>query len=171
MNRIADLRKKINLTQKQLAEKLGINAVSLSRYETGEREPSFEILQKMSELFGNVSINYIMGQEDVQSYHFLDHFIFLYNNDAIFHNDKLIEHLQDKNSTIYDIISNLSQLKELYKNQNKLQIAISLLENTSNSIKDSTLEALKDDLATLDSKIELYESIWKSFVKKFDDKK
>lgn len=64
LNRIAELRKKAGLTQKELAEKLNINSVTLSRYETGSRKPSFETLRELSKIFNYASTSYIMGLTD-----------------------------------------------------------------------------------------------------------
>ena len=43
------LRKRQNLTQKQLAEKLGIDATQLSHIESGRRTPNPQLLQKIAE--------------------------------------------------------------------------------------------------------------------------
>lgn len=63
MNRIQELRKEAGLTQAQLASKIGVNAVTLSRYETGDRNPKFDKLKKLSEIF-LVSIDYITGKSN-----------------------------------------------------------------------------------------------------------
>lgn len=52
MNRIAELRKSYNLTQKELAESLGIAQNTLSQYERGVRRPSGRIILKIAKLFG-----------------------------------------------------------------------------------------------------------------------
>lgn len=62
MNRISDLRKSKNLTQKELADRLNINSVTLSRYESGHRSPPIDTLKKLSEVFDGISIEYIMGE-------------------------------------------------------------------------------------------------------------
>ena len=41
-----------NLTQKQLAEMCGISESAINRIENGKRQPSFEVLQKMSKALG-----------------------------------------------------------------------------------------------------------------------
>lgn len=45
------LRKKLGLTQKELAEKLGISSTHYSRIETGESNPSFELMESFKEAF------------------------------------------------------------------------------------------------------------------------
>ncbi len=42
-------RKKAGLTQKQLAEKVGVAAITIQQYERNVREPKFEMLVKISE--------------------------------------------------------------------------------------------------------------------------
>lgn len=42
-------RKELKLTQKSLSEKTGISVVSLAKYESGERLPSFENLNRLAE--------------------------------------------------------------------------------------------------------------------------
>lgn len=60
MNRIVLERKRQNLTQEELAEKLNISQKSISKYETGARKPSFDTLTQMAKLF-DVSTDYLLG--------------------------------------------------------------------------------------------------------------
>lgn len=46
---LKDVRKKLNLTQGELAEKIGIHANHISRYERGEASPSADVLKQFSE--------------------------------------------------------------------------------------------------------------------------
>ena len=57
--RIKELREKKNITQLKLAVDLNLNQNTLSRYETGEREPSYDVLIKIADYF-NVSIDYLI---------------------------------------------------------------------------------------------------------------
>lgn len=61
--RIIEERKKLGLSQKELASKLKISQKSISKYECGTRRPSYEILMAMSSLFG-VSTDYLLGNSD-----------------------------------------------------------------------------------------------------------
>jgi transcriptional regulator with XRE-family HTH domain len=61
--RLTDLRKKLNLTQEDMAHKLGINRDIYANYESGRREPSYEVLKKIAEYF-NVSTDYLLGVAD-----------------------------------------------------------------------------------------------------------
>ena len=59
--RIGDLRTKIGLSQKELAEMIGVSASQLSRIENGETQSiSSELLIKLAKAFG-VSTDYILG--------------------------------------------------------------------------------------------------------------
>ena len=53
------IRKEKKLNQLKVAMDLNISREALSHYENGKREPSLEMLQKMSEYFG-VSIDYLI---------------------------------------------------------------------------------------------------------------
>ncbi len=58
--RIRDLREDMDMTQKQIADVLGINYVQYQRYESGKRELPFHMAVEMAKYYG-VSIDYIAG--------------------------------------------------------------------------------------------------------------
>ncbi len=58
------LRKEQNMTQGELAKKLGLAASTVGMYERGEREPDFSTLEKISGFF-SVSMNTLLGKDDV----------------------------------------------------------------------------------------------------------
>ncbi len=60
---LKEIRKKLNLNQQKVALDLNIARETLSHYENGKREPSLDMLVKMSEYF-NVSINYLITGND-----------------------------------------------------------------------------------------------------------
>ena len=62
-NRIKELRQKNNLTLKELGQKVGLATNTISRYETGKREPKLETWQKLADYF-NVSVTYLQGIDD-----------------------------------------------------------------------------------------------------------
>ena len=57
---LLELRKKNNLTQDELAEKLFVTRQAVSRWESGETTPNLETLKLLSKLF-DVSINTLLG--------------------------------------------------------------------------------------------------------------
>ena len=55
-----------NMTQTQLAQKIGTSNVTICRYLTGERTPRIDVLTKIAYVF-NVSLDYLLGlSEDKQ---------------------------------------------------------------------------------------------------------
>ena len=60
MNRIRELRKQLDMTQKELAAHLQIANSTLSYWEMGKYEPDSEALMKLSRFF-KVPIDYILG--------------------------------------------------------------------------------------------------------------
>jgi transcriptional regulator with XRE-family HTH domain len=65
MNRIRELRKKLKMTQKELAEQLQVADSTLSYWETGRYEPDKNALMKLSRLF-NVPIDYILDGDFIR---------------------------------------------------------------------------------------------------------
>ena len=60
MIRLKEIRTKKGLTQAQVSELLDCSTTVYSRYETGDRQPSIEVLISLSQIF-NVSIDYIVS--------------------------------------------------------------------------------------------------------------
>lgn len=52
-------RKRQNLTQKQLADKVGISLMSIQRYERDQRQPTVEILEKICDALDTSVINFM----------------------------------------------------------------------------------------------------------------
>ena len=63
---LKELRKKNNLTQQQLADRIGVTKSVISFYELRERAPSPEVLIKLSYIF-HVSTDYLLGIERVKT--------------------------------------------------------------------------------------------------------
>jgi transcriptional regulator with XRE-family HTH domain len=57
---ISKLRQEHQLTQEELASKIGINRASLSHYEKNRREPDYNILKQFAAFFG-VTTDYLLG--------------------------------------------------------------------------------------------------------------
>lgn len=58
-NRIQEERKKLGLTQAQLAEKIGVSHTQMARYEIKGVQPPADTLKNLAELF-NTSIDYLV---------------------------------------------------------------------------------------------------------------
>lgn len=59
--RLKNLRENRGITQKFLAEKIGVKANTLSGYESGRREPDAETLRKMADYY-EVTMDYLLGR-------------------------------------------------------------------------------------------------------------
>ena len=64
-NTLKSLRIKNNMTQAQLANRLGLTKSVISAYETGLRMPSYDVLIHISRIF-NVTTDYLLGIEPKQ---------------------------------------------------------------------------------------------------------
>ena len=62
-DRIKQLRKQKGLTQKEMAEAVGVGVSTIAMWESGKRTPSFKLLNDLSDLFDK-SIDYILGTSD-----------------------------------------------------------------------------------------------------------
>lgn len=60
-DKIRELRKERGMTQKEVAERLGIGGSTMTMYETGRREPNMETLIKIADFF-DVSTDYLLGK-------------------------------------------------------------------------------------------------------------
>lgn len=49
---IRDIRKSLNLTQKEFGEKIGVSRSCVEKWEVKNYEPDFKTLRKMKEVFG-----------------------------------------------------------------------------------------------------------------------
>lgn len=61
--RIRDLREDRDLTQKQIAQMLGMSQTGYSKYETGENDIPTQILIKLADFY-QTSIDYLLGRTD-----------------------------------------------------------------------------------------------------------
>lgn len=61
--RLKELRNKKGISQLRLATELNTTQNTISRYETGEREPGIDELIKIADYF-NVSVDYLIGRTE-----------------------------------------------------------------------------------------------------------
>jgi transcriptional regulator with XRE-family HTH domain len=59
--RLRSLRKQKNMTQKDLADIFKLSESTIGMYERDEREPSFEFVKRIADLF-NVTTDYLLGR-------------------------------------------------------------------------------------------------------------
>ena len=88
-NKIYELRKKYNMSQEQLAEKLNITRQTVSNWETNQTVPDAYQLKDLSNVF-QVSANEIL---DIQTYENINEI----NNNIL---EKTKEYLQEKLSSV-----------------------------------------------------------------------
>ena len=62
-DRIKKLRKKKNLSQRDLAKEINLSPSTIAMYETGKRKPDADKLKQIASYF-NVSIDYLLGNTD-----------------------------------------------------------------------------------------------------------
>lgn len=62
-DRLKELRKENNMTQNELAKMLDMAKGTVAMWEMGKRNPGFEALEKMSEIFDR-RVDYILGTSD-----------------------------------------------------------------------------------------------------------
>ena len=61
--KLKSLRIEKNLTQKQVADRIGLAISAVSSYESGTRYPSYDVLVKLARIF-HVSTDYLLGMTD-----------------------------------------------------------------------------------------------------------
>lgn len=62
---IKDIRMRRNLSQAQVAKALGVSSVVYSRYESGTRQPSIDIILQLADVLG-VTVDYLLGRQDIE---------------------------------------------------------------------------------------------------------
>lgn len=62
---IKDIRMRRNLSQAQVAKALGVSSVVYSRYESGTRQPSIDIILQLADILG-VTLDYLLGRQDIE---------------------------------------------------------------------------------------------------------
>ena len=63
--RLKELRNHLGLSQEKIAEYIGCSGAVYSRYETGTRQPSIEIMIKLADFFG-VSLDYLVENREFE---------------------------------------------------------------------------------------------------------
>ena len=65
--RIIQLRKQQNLSQQELADKIGASRTIIGNYERNANTPSIEVLLKLAKVF-NASVDFLVGEGELSSY-------------------------------------------------------------------------------------------------------
>jgi len=64
--KLKSLRNEKKLTQKQVADQIGLAISAVSSYESGTRYPSYDVLVKLASIF-HVSTDYLIGMTDTRN--------------------------------------------------------------------------------------------------------
>ena len=81
MNRIKEVRKKKGLSLQQVADAVGVGNNTISRYETGKREPKLETWQALANFF-DVTVPYLQGIDDKPNTGYSKDYIYKLLDDA-----------------------------------------------------------------------------------------
>lgn len=110
--RITSLRKQRNLSQYELAERLGFSRGKLANYEQGSRQPDYETLIKIADYF-NVSTDYLLGKSNGENEFSSDNRLSLTREEM-----KIFEELKKHPILFHDLSSDPEKkIKELIKLQ------------------------------------------------------
>lgn len=60
---VKSLRLERGWSQQEVADRVGLNKMTISQYENGKRKPSFEVIEALAEIF-HVDMNYLLGYSD-----------------------------------------------------------------------------------------------------------
>lgn len=60
---VKSLRLERGWSQQEVADRAGLNKMTISQYENGKRKPSFEVIEALAEIF-HVDMNYLLGYTD-----------------------------------------------------------------------------------------------------------
>ena len=136
-NQLKTLRQEYNLSQQELADKIGISKSSINMYERGEREPGIETVKRIADFF-NVDVDYLFGVSDIKKRR---EFKVTRTNKSIAHN---IRHHREQ--------SNLSQ-KELADLLGIDEAVVADLESSKSTLKKDMLYKICDVLHLIPSNI------------------
>jgi len=90
---IAELRKKMNWSQSELADKTGISQVMVGKYERGDAVPSLEVAKKIADAF-EVSLDSLVG-EGINAH---------FDKKTLERIEELYKLEDDKKQTLFDLI-------------------------------------------------------------------
>lgn len=66
IKRFKEILEEKNIKQKEIADRVGVSEVTISRYLTGERIPRMDVVLKLASYL-NVSIDYLLGNSDIKN--------------------------------------------------------------------------------------------------------
>lgn len=109
--KLKEIREESKMTQKQLADKIGVNRATIAGYETKGKEPSYNTLIKIAQTL-NCSLDYLLGYKEKD------------NSDKTEHLNPEILYLTKKVSKREDLRLLLKETKDLNPDSMKRIIKI-----------------------------------------------
>lgn len=174
MNRIKELRQSKNLSQAELAERVGITRQGISLYEKGKRTPKLEMWQKLADFFG-VSVPYLQGISSVKDAkafknfkYFLDYLSKIsklpdaYQEYYSIKTDELLAFYRENDRNVFNLLGNiLLKLTRHEKTNETLKKAIKEISENSDIEDISEINAIMFDVFVimLQSKMNVKKSI------------
>lgn len=67
-DRLISIRRQRGVTQRQLAESIGVSEIAVQNYENQRRKPAFDVLIALADYF-DVSLDYLVGRSDDPTRH------------------------------------------------------------------------------------------------------
>ena len=151
MNRLKELRKDKNKSQKEIAELLEVNEKTISRWEKGERPIKTDKAQLLADYFG-VSVGYLLGYDEVPKELIdelelqLDNVLTPTEKEDLENNPKLKNHYLSivRNRLLHN------QIKEVEKTEQAFdKDFIRLLKEYSIYLSDNQIEQIKELMKTM----------------------
>lgn len=151
MNRLKELRKDKNKSQKEIAELLKVNEKTISRWEKGERPIKTDKAQLLADHFG-VSVGYLLGYDEVPKNLIeelelqLDYVLTQTEKEDLENNPELKNHYL---SIVQDRLLH-NQRKEVEKTAQEFdEDFIKFIEKYSIYLSDDQIEQIKDLMKTM----------------------
>lgn len=122
-NRLKSLRTHRNITQSDLAKRIGVARTTYAMYEQGQREPDYDTLQKIADFY-DVSTDYLLGRTDQLENHYTKSLASENENLSAYQQEVLEFFMsredlffKDKPENILDALEQFEIYYELYKKQ------------------------------------------------------
>jgi transcriptional regulator with XRE-family HTH domain len=137
--KLKELRKQKGITQKVIADYLGIKVNSYSQYENGHRNPSIDVLRKVAEFYNVLGADFMSFNDPESDFHLVrllldEYFRLIWVTNELLDEYKSLVKFTDENGEIItsdqnDILSNLlEKYNELNEIKSQLEIESSYPE-------------------------------------------
>lgn len=126
VKRLVELMENANMTQIELANRIGTTNVTISRYMSGERCPRIEIVAEIAKVF-NVSIDYLLGLPTEKNKRFIE-------NESMVELYKIVNHLGFLNAEHKLSKEQITLIKKLLDANKDFIIALKEKGNTLNKV-------------------------------------